>query len=294
MAWCSTQLSIFAVQPFAPVVEASTLVSYGDWIAPGDYHLHSRFRHAINYFGTGTLLSVVDESVGAGPLNIVVNDVDAWSAEYLVVRSDSLEISGLQFALDQASLYNSALVIPHHGSPGQLAANLCCFKNTLRDLASPQSLVFLLDGNEQAFGSRFRDLLQRRFVAAGRHVREGRFAEGAKEIKGLGWGLTPSGDDFIAGLLVALYVRRKVNREDTSAFIADIVSAAQTTNPFSQAFLRCVAQGRIFERLKQMILALFESSTARIESCITDLLRVGETSGADIAVGLVFGLESKW
>jgi hypothetical protein len=291
--WCSTLHSICAAQPVAPVTEASALVSYGDGIVPGVYDSHSRFRHAANYIGEDTLISVVDEFVGAGPLNVVVSNVGAWHAECLIVRSDSIVINGTRFAFNQTELYDSTITIPHSVSLECLAANLCYFKQMLRKLAPPQSLIFLLDGSEHNTVSTINDLLRQCFLTASRNVRVGRFAEGAKEIKGLGRGLTPSGDDFISGLLVALHLRQKINTVNLSKDIATVFSAAQTTNPFSQAFLNCAAQGRVFERLKRVILALFELNGVRIEDGSADLLRIGDTSGADIAVGLILGLESK-
>jgi hypothetical protein len=292
MAWSSTLYSGCDARFTTPQAQTSLLVSYGDWIAPGEYRFHSRFRRAINFIGVDTMVSIVDESVGAGPLNLVVDNLDAWSGERLVVQSDFLELNDVRIATDPAAKYNSAIEISTAIFSGQLPANLACFKDMLQDLASPQSLTFLLDKNDRFSGSTFNDAFQNRFATASRRISEGRFAAGVSEIKGLGCGLTPSGDDFIAGLLIALHVRQQVFSESTSALITNISAATRTTNPFSQALLNCAAQGRVFDRFKRVVLSLFAANSMQIETCTVDLLRIGATSGADMAVGLIFGLES--
>lgn len=110
-------------------------------------------------------------------------------------------------------------------------------------------------------------------------------------IKGLGRGLTPQGDDFIAGLLFALQVRGRVSGKCVEREIRAIGEAAGSGNPFSRAMLECAARGRAFERLKSLIVALFEGDGTMIKACITELTAIGATSGADIAAGLAFGLE---
>jgi hypothetical protein len=292
MAWSSTLHSGCDARFTAPQAQTSLLVSYGDWIAPGEYRFHSRFRRAINFIGVDTMVSIVDESVGAGPLNIVMENLDAWGGEHLIFQADYFELSGVRIACDPAATYNSAIEISCSILPGQLPANLACFKDTLRDLASPQSLTFLLDKNDRNAGATFNDALRMRFVTAGRRISEGRFAAGVSEIKGLGCGLTPSGDDFIAGLLIALHVRQKLTGDDVSSQIATVASASNTANPFSQTFLNCAAQGRVFDRFKRVVLSLFAANSLQIETCTVDLLRIGATSGADMAVGLILGLES--
>ena len=64
------------------------LLSIGDQVKPGTYRLHSRFSRAINFERAGRLVSVVDETIGPGPLNIVLpslnelhHSAQAWDAQ---------------------------------------------------------------------------------------------------------------------------------------------------------------------------------------------------------------------
>ena len=51
------------------------LLSIGDQVKPGTYRPHSRFHRVVNFEREGRLVSVVDERIGPGPLNIVLHDL---------------------------------------------------------------------------------------------------------------------------------------------------------------------------------------------------------------------------
>ena len=53
------------------------LINIGDCLPfEGEYKLHSAFNSVINFQNGILLLSVVNESVGGGPVNIVVKNAD--------------------------------------------------------------------------------------------------------------------------------------------------------------------------------------------------------------------------
>jgi hypothetical protein len=162
-------------------------------------------------------------------------------------------------------------------------------------IAPAESLSFLLE--EKPAGSvlpGFESALRSRFGEAADLIQQGKLSEGVALIKGLGRGLTPQGDDFIAGLLFALHLRGSAFGESVRQEIADIHAAAQSNNPFSRAMLDCAAQGRAFERLNELIGSLFGADNGLIEARARELMGIGATSGADIAAGLLFGLMGKF
>ena len=114
---------------------------------------------------------------------------------------------------------------------------------------------------------------------------------GASEIRGLGYGLTPSGDDFLAGFLLGIYALEKAVGLDLAAQRHAVREAARGANPFSEAMLRSAAEGRSFERANSLIQALFEGAEADVERHARRLFAVGASSGADLGVGLLFALK---
>ncbi|HTY09076.1 MAG TPA: DUF2877 domain-containing protein [Candidatus Edwardsbacteria bacterium] len=268
--------------------------SMGDLVRPGSYRLHSRFSHAINFIDGNALIAVVDGSVGAGPVNIVAADLAEWEFVDLEIGNGGIRAAGQELPLRDAPIYDSSLRVPDAVDPFLLKANLATLRNHLTRTATADSLAFLLGENPVAPLTRdFDNALRLRYVEAAELVKQGRTGEAVARVKGLGRGLTPSGDDFVAGLLFALHLRGRMFGEPVRQQVEGILVAAQSGNPFSRALLDCAAQGRAFERLKHLVASLFAADTGLIEACAKRLAAVGATSGADIATGLVFGLAQR-
>ncbi|MGH3195462.1 MAG: DUF2877 domain-containing protein [Streptosporangiaceae bacterium] len=121
-----------------------------------------------------------------------------------------------------------------------------------------------------------------------------RAADAAKGLVGLGPGLTPSGDDMLAGLLLALRLLGGATPGGAGAvWLADQLAAAVTcyargrTTPVSATLLHCAARGQGSAEAASVLRALGGREPAG--PAATRLLATGHTSGADLAWGLVAG-----
>jgi hypothetical protein len=270
---------------------APRLISIGDAIAAGSYHLHSRFEHALNFVCNDELAVVVDGTVGRGPLNIVLDDVDWNIGSELYVEYDSINLSGATLPAHDEHRYDSDLATIPVTDVACLRSNSAQFEAAILLLASPESLAFLLTETTDDTGqSTFQETLRGRFREARAMVLNGRFLDAATAVRGLGIGLTPAGDDFLAGLMIALHIRRKCFGEDLSAIIDSIFAASQSKQLLSQAFLRCARDGRVSEKLRNVIATLFEQESRVVPEYTRELLSLGATSGADTATGMALGL----
>lgn len=103
----------------------------------------------------------------------------------------------------------------------------------------------------------------------------------ARLLGGLGPGLTPSGDDALAGMFLATRLRWP-DRED------DLVALARqvATHEISRAFLGWAARGQSIEPVHRL-LGGDVAAGAELAAC-------GQTSGADLALGLAMGLTRPW
>ncbi|OUC88219.1 DUF2877 domain-containing protein [Streptosporangium minutum] len=116
----------------------------------------------------------------------------------------------------------------------------------------------------------------------------------AEQLVGLGPGLTPSGDDMLAGVLVALRHLGTAAGIGRAVWLADWLAAAVTfdargrTTPISAALLHCAARGEAGGE----VLAVLRGLAGRqdLEPALHRLLQLGHTSGADLAWGLRIGL----
>ena len=103
-----------------------------------------------------------------------------------------------------------------------------------------------------------------------------------KDLIGLGPGLTPSGDDFIGGLMVALHY---LGFAEIAAAIAGSVLpiASRDTNAISAQLLRCAAQGQAASTLFDVLDAILTGDS--LEAGLDAINAIGHTSGWDSLAG---------
>jgi hypothetical protein len=265
--------------------------SYGNQIRCGAYALHSKFASAANFISGDRFAFVVDSRVGAGPLNIVIEGVPIESLQRLDIMNDRFFLNGNQILSDDSKMFDANIQIDCTDRT-RFTHNLPYFEDALIRHSPPKSLAFLID---PARISEFSSSFELAFVDK---IKEGinvllhdDYEGGTNKVKGVGYGLTPSGDDFISGFLIALNVYQKISKMDLSAIISTTHSAARSENEFTNAFLDCAAEGQISEIFQRLIYALGSPIKQDITNCTRELLTVGATSGADQAVGFLIGIK---
>jgi hypothetical protein len=110
----------------------------------------------------------------------------------------------------------------------------------------------------------------------------------ANALIGLGPGLTPAGDDFVGGALIALRAAGRAAQVDRIAAWA-LALAEEGTGRISRAHLRCAAAGEGHEALHELLRVLHRGKQA-IERALDALDRVGHSSGRDAAAGALLAL----
>ena len=110
-------------------------------------------------------------------------------------------------------------------------------------------------------------------------------------LMGLGPGLTPSGDDAIAGLLIALHAAGEATAAaDLAGFVRE--APADATSALSRAFLAAAIEGLPSGTLHAAITALLTGDQATLPAVVDRLDGVGHTSGWDMLAGAVLGLRA--
>jgi hypothetical protein len=290
----------------------NSLLSVGDQIESGVFRFHSRFNRAVNFERHGRLVSVVDEQIGPGPLNIVLREGFSLSpseGERAGVRSPfslqgsgahcALKVRGTPLKITASSVVFAAHRFPftprqrYHSTldfdPGNLHCfhhNLSSFGELLTECAPSKSLAFLLDETRlKNFRSGFEQAFADRICRGAHQVFQGRLLEGIRSLKGCGLGLTPSGDDFIAGLLIGLNLLQELRGQAFQPTADAIFGAAEGDNIFSNTFLDLARRGLLFGRMKDLLLVLMTGSEASVRKATGKLFAIGASSGADLATG---------
>jgi hypothetical protein len=120
-------------------------------------------------------------------------------------------------------------------------------------------------------------------------------ARRGRELVGLGPGLTPSGDDFLGGLLFAAHSLKTAYPQDFNweeGPVMDMIDWACTqTHPISHTILRDHAFGHGSEPLHEVVTSLFNGRDLDCTMAgVTRLLQIGDSSGWDILAGMLTGM----
>lgn len=111
-------------------------------------------------------------------------------------------------------------------------------------------------------------------------------AEPCGELIGSGPGLTPAGDDVVAGAMAACALYGAGPRAGELERLVERACLATTT--LSAALLGCAARGQVVPQASELLRAL--GGGTAIPPALTHLRGVGSTSGTALAIGLVAAL----
>ena len=108
---------------------------------------------------------------------------------------------------------------------------------------------------------------------------------------GLGPGLTPSGDDFIGGMMIALHA---LGETGLCRHLSECVlrGAENASNPISCAHLEAASHGEGSAGIHRALGAILKGCPASIENCLSGIDCIGHTSGWDIMAGVIIALEA--
>lgn len=310
--------------PDAANVPFLTVLSRGELIPRGIFPFHSRFRRVINFIvpdsGGGRLVAVVDETIGAGPLNIVVRGRLPEEARSLEVSPGSIRLNGRELDTTRAAVHDGRPDIWTRRQPvdgDQFQRNLATLEATLVAEAAPHSLAFLFcPGRLADFQTGFEKALAARMAEGAGKILRGDLAAGVALLRGCGPGLTPGGDDFLAGFLLGLRLRqspgwtapvsgapgRRRNPDrppigesswpdcrgrDLAAAIGIVYRLARGGNLFSNTALYLAWRGRANDRVLNLWRALVRVDRSGVRAATRNVLATGATSGADFLAGLI-------
>ena len=286
--WCSTKPSM---PPTA-----------GDRVVNGRYRLHSRFDRVANYIGTGGMVSLVDPSIGAGPNHVTMDPNLFRLSDSISICHPILTIGDLPIDLSGYSRYDSHLD-PRSIDTSRLFANLDHLRSSLALHAPDPSIpTRVLTGlSPRRFSSGLPPLTSslsaayRRIASGIRLLIEGRFVEGLSLIAGSGPGLTPAGDDFIAGWLTGLNILSSCSGQDVSDTIHTIRSTVMSGNPIVQTQLGFAAEGCMYEPMKTLLSAIGTVVEGKvIENAVRRICGHGASSGADFLAGFLFTFDQEY
>lgn len=277
--------------------------SFGDDLKVGHYVIHSKFNRVINFTKVkdenGALLSVVKSEIGAGAHNIVVNEIH--DIKQVLIEDDLITFIYKDETKQQFDkkfkIYNSYINFDHNCfNSNYINANLIIFKDELLKFKTLSPLVPIIFDQVDTEGFSAFDLaLSNQLQLGVDFILKSQLLNGASILKGVGHGLTPSGDDFISGLLMGAsilsnYAEKYPNILET---INELYYVAKGGNRISNTSLFASKCGRVSYNMNQFLKALSSNSKTtpdQINKAFKKLSEIGHSSGIDTAAGLFVSL----
>lgn len=254
------------------------------------------------------IYAIVHQALGNGPLNLVIPTEPARAFNGLAPGT-SLASTGtrlgigelLTIGLEAAALWDPKAYAAIAADPDALKRGLtelcrevsrrCPAESLARllpyvedeDLPEPLEKVAHFPRSHALIGGLAESLAQRD---------RRRLKVVTSSLAGLGPGLTPAGDDFIAGVLLALALVRQQRNDAALNEIATLLveTAAPRTHEISGAYLRAAYDGQVAERWHPLLAALAAGDGVQVASAAAPVLATGETSGADMLTGFLIGI----
>jgi hypothetical protein len=109
-------------------------------------------------------------------------------------------------------------------------------------------------------------------------------------LMGFGGGLTPLGDDVLAGWLATGVATRHPALAPFQSAVA--LAARQRTTTLSATLLACAARGEGVPQFRSLLGGLATADPALVEQSVIDLLDIGDTSGSGLVLGALAALQS--
>ena len=202
-----------------------------------------------------------------GRLHVATASARVWTAP-IVKWSEETLIRGLTvldpLCLDHAPSAGLSRIVWPQSSADPASFELCVAMPVVASLANWLQCVFERDSWELPPGS-------------------------ITKLVGLGPGLTPSGDDFLVGMLVVLSL---AGRFDLVAAVDQVIrpTLEEGTGPISRLHLAAALDGESSERLHLMVNAVLAGDHDQLASRLVLISQVGHSSGWDTLAGAVLVL----
>ena len=99
-------------------------------------------------------------------------------------------------------------------------------------------------------------------------------------LAGLGSGLTPSGDDYLLGVMASLWLTKNTHFLDEIAWLS-----SQKTTSLSAAYLMAASKGDFAECWHDLAQAVLYQDPKALRHSISEFIQIGASSGRDALVG---------
>ena len=265
------------------------ILDFGDYIKKGHYKLHSKFKSVHNYTNNKEIVSLVSYKIGNGPNNIVLNNFPQHAEQTITISNSTISIGNTALQIDPIKPHPKKYIYITNIS--ELLSKIEILLDEISDKISPKSLGFLLFPNNEIF---FQTTFEKAFLThvkyAVQNISLENLPEITKNMKGVGFGLTPSGDDFNCGILYALNYLNQIMSNKFSEIIEECYLNSIGSNLISNTFLKFSYSNKYYENFYELLKAL-KYNNNKISHHANKIISSGHTSGSDMLTGFILTIK---
>lgn len=290
--------------------------SIGHIFESGNYYVHSIFSDVINLYKDRNakeddlkiLYSVVskESNIGCGPNHIVVENFTLKNISDITITDQEIifniaEVQKKSFCRNGIPIYNKhslKSILNKNIGINEIIFNTQTLKKYLLNNCGDIGIIFLLNDNYESTKfsqSTFQQKTNEFFIKIKQSLASTNI-DGDKKIfaleqiikdaKGIGIGLTPSGDDFNCGVILAMQLFSFYNNNVHKNVVQNLVNLALGKNLFSNTFLYLIANDDLNEKVTNLV-TLISKDNLYFEDIDPKIFQYGETSGLDFTTGFI-------
>lgn len=255
--------------------------------------VHSVYRKTINLSLGNLLIAIQATGSPLSPISLITSLTEQEISQLPISAGQSVSFTGqfiecpqAMFCLDMAQTIDTKLMPIAQSSVPSVTACICSIlkhsgKSGFRHILFPSTLSTQL--GEQLILSTSKTYMD--LCAQQLHLCDNTTAAHTLcKLIGLGIGLTPSGDDFLCGVLAGLLLRNGMHHPFALALQQQLAAQLSDTNDISRTFLRCALHGQFSE-------AVCLLSHVSDETQLSDTFSaIGHSSGMDTLCGIWYAL----
>lgn len=263
--------------------------------------VHSTFNRTYNIqcLEDGELYTIACNEIDNGPNTLIVDltafkDMNINVNDEVVAANNCLSIANkMSITIDKVDSWG--------GDLPTYPTNTECLKKNVKlmkqyiEIHGKSGGIKSKGMNESSFESEMAKMIKERTYLLMKELLSKRFRSAvphAISLLGLGPGLTPSGDDFLVGLFTTFHLKGSPFSSQRW-FCEEIEKVAKTaTNDISYIAIKKASAGKVRESIVDLVSALLVENEKNMILSLRKVLTIGSSSGTDIALGILEGLEA--
>lgn len=260
-----------------------------------DGTVHSVFEHSVNIAGPFGMVNLQPVNGYETPFSLIIKlsrddfeKLDFSPGQGASCDGRHLLLNSLRISLVAGVSWDSSIRFRASRIPAGVE------QSVLRKIAASAGMSDIAGALLKKFGngSMLYKLFSERIGIADNCLLQGRFEQAMihlGSLVGLGQGLTPSGDDFLVGLLAAFHRALPLRQEMLASLSQTLRGALTQTNDISSAFLAHAIKGEFSSGIVALLNAQ-DPDDAEIDRMVSTIAGYGHSSGIDTLCGIYYGL----